>query len=211
MFHGPMMSTEEKKNNPPNIKHRLYVLCAITLLVLPIVGEFISRAFIPRPLIDVFQEGWEWQWQVLAGSAYGMGSAWIAREILRTPAMGGVRRFFSSLLYRMRLNGFEILLLSFSAGIGEELLFRGAVQPLLTIWPTAIIFVALHGYLNPYNWSLTLYGIYMILLSAGLGYLFEYAGIIAAITAHVVVDIILLYALRHHRLDPSESGSKAET
>lgn len=56
-------------------------------------------------------------------------------------------------------------------------------------------FVAIHGYLNPLNWKISVYGIIMIGFIAALGYLFKTAGIIAAITAHSVFDAILLFQL----------------
>ncbi|MBK7566807.1 MAG: CPBP family intramembrane metalloprotease [Bacteroidetes bacterium] len=41
-----------------------------------------------------------------------------------------------------------MLFLSFCAGVGEELLFRGAIQPWLGIWLTALLFI-FYTDLNP--------------------------------------------------------------
>jgi membrane protease YdiL (CAAX protease family) len=38
----------------------------------------------------------------------------------------------------------EWLALSIAAGLGEELLFRGALQPVLGLWPTALVFSVAH-------------------------------------------------------------------
>lgn len=119
----------------------------------------------------------------------------IAYKLVQSHPLEDTRTYFTRMVRRMHLKPYDIVLISVCAGVGEELLFRASVQPLLGIWITAIIFVALHGYLNPKNLSLTLYGIYMIFLSAGLGYLFEYVGIYSAMAAHFIVDVILLAEL----------------
>src|SRR5690606_22951868 len=38
----------------------------------------------------------------------------------------------------------EILVLALASAAGEELLFRGALQPIVGIWPQALIFALLH-------------------------------------------------------------------
>ena len=75
--------------------------------------------------------------------------------------------------------------------MGEELLFRGAIQYWLGIWLTAILFVAIHGYLNPKNWKLSIYGVFMTFAIVGIGYFFEYFGIITAMSAHFMIDVYL--------------------
>ena len=133
--------------------------------------------------------------QVLAGLTFGLICARGSWEIVQLPFMKHSHRLFAGIIAPMRLNMLEILFISVCAGIGEELLFRGGLQPLLGIWPTSILFVLLHGYLNPFNLPLSVYGVYMILVIGVMGLLTEHMGIITAITAHVVVDVYLLYQL----------------
>lgn len=85
-----------------------------------------------------------------------------------------------------------IIFVSLCAGIGEEIFFRGIIQPYLGIVVTAIIFVAIHGYLNPKNLKITVYGVYMVFAIMLLGYLTDKFGLITAITAHTVIDVVLL-------------------
>jgi membrane protease YdiL (CAAX protease family) len=80
--------------------------------------------------------------------------------------------------------------------VGEEILFRGGIQPYLGIWVTSFVFILLHGYINPFNIALTLYGIFMVFISAGLGYLFEMYGIIASIVAHFLFDLVMFVFMR---------------
>ena len=59
------------------------------------------------------------------------------------------------------------------------------------IWITSIVFIAIHGYLNPKNWRLSIYGLYMTAVIVGLSYLFEELGMIFAISAHFAIDLFL--------------------
>ena len=102
--------------------------------------------------------------------------------------------------YKTLINTFEldlplIFFVSFCAGFGEETLFRGVLQPLLGIWVTALIFVAIHGYLNPNNWKISIYGAYLTIAIGIIGYLSDYFGLTTAIISHMVIDVILFYKL----------------
>ena len=88
-----------------------------------------------------------------------------------------------------------IFFVSFCAGFGEEVLFRGVLQPKLGIWLTAVIFVGIHGYLNPNNWRISIYGIYLTIVIALTGYLSRHFGLTTAIITHMIIDVILFYKL----------------
>ena len=128
---------------------------------------------------------------LLFGSLAGASCWWLIRLSFMQPVHNKYTKLFQSL----KLQSSDIIIISLCAGIGEELFFRGAIQPYLGIYLTAIIFVALHGYLDPRDWRLSIYGVVMTIIIIGLGYFTEYVGIISAITAHVVIDLILLYFL----------------
>lgn len=110
--------------------------------------------------------------------------------------LDGTRHFFADLLLRFKVSFPQIILLSLCAGIGEELLFRGAIQPWLGIWLTAALFIALHGYLNPKNKPLFIYGIVLLVVSAGFGYLLPKYGIYATMSAHFWIDVVLMLYLK---------------
>jgi membrane protease YdiL (CAAX protease family) len=83
------------------------------------------------------------------------------------------------------------LLVGVGAGLGEETLFRGAVQPVLGIVPTSILFASMHVQYGP---SLLL--LYLFLLSAGLGLIRRYVNTTASFLAHAAYNslgIILTY------------------
>ncbi|MGB0839061.1 MAG: CPBP family intramembrane glutamic endopeptidase, partial [Chitinophagales bacterium] len=80
-------------------------------------------------------------------------------------------------------------------GIGEEWFFRAGLQPYLGIWATALLFVLIHGYLDFRNRPLFICGLFLVIMSAGLGYLYEYIGLASAMIAHGVYDLIVLCRL----------------
>ena len=174
-----------------------FILACITLFGFSFVGYIIIYFFQDEPFINLFLIGKSWWYQIFRGLLFGGIAALNLLWIIRTPLLKESREFFTQLIKESKIQIPDILFLSFAAGVGEEILFRGAIQPFLGIWITAIIFVALHGYLNPSNLRMSIYGILMIVVSAGLGYLFDRYGIISAITAHFFIDVVLFVKFRY--------------
>jgi membrane protease YdiL (CAAX protease family) len=84
----------------------------------------------------------------------------------------------------------EILFLSFCAGVGEEIVFRGMIQPWLGILTTSFMFIALHGYMSYSSWPKVIFGLILFAVGIILGVLGEFVGLLAAILAHIIYDII---------------------
>lgn len=80
----------------------------------------------------------------------------------------------------------EWLLLALAAGIGEEILFRGALQPVMGLGFTAVIFALIH---IQYGFSPIL--IFVIILSVILGLVRRYYNTTIAILVHVGYDFAL--------------------
>lgn len=133
--------------------------------------------------------------QIIAGILFGIITAKAGWQMIELPIMKKTKTFFAGLFKPLKLTSGQIVFISICAGVGEELLFRGAIQPLLGIWITAILFVLIHGYLNPFNLPLTYYGIYMVLVIGVMGLMTEHLGILTAMIAHTLIDIILLRKL----------------
>ena len=176
-------------------KKQIRLLAAATLVVMGGLGLI----FIPQArnmsLINYLKGPTAIWIQVLLGTAIGWLIALTAWQIVSLPYLNDTRAFFSNLFRPYRLTWIDILFISFCAGVGEELLFRGVIQAYLGISWTAIIFVFLHGYLNPFNRPLSLYGLFMVLAIAIIGYMAERIGIMAACIAHFWVDVFLLTKL----------------
>jgi membrane protease YdiL (CAAX protease family) len=83
------------------------------------------------------------------------------------------------------------LLIGLGAGIGEETLFRGAVQPALGITLTSILFASMHVQYGP---SLLLG--YLFILSLGLGLLRKHINTTTSFAAHAsynTLGVLLAY------------------
>ncbi|HSK85426.1 MAG TPA: CPBP family intramembrane glutamic endopeptidase [Rubrobacter sp.] len=82
------------------------------------------------------------------------------------------------------------LLIGVGAGLGEETLFRGAVQPVLGIPVTSVLFASMHVQYGP---SLLLG--YIFLLSIGLGFLRRYINTTASFLAHAGYNTLGILAV----------------
>jgi uncharacterized protein len=82
------------------------------------------------------------------------------------------------------------LLIGVGAGLGEETLFRGAVQPVLGIPLTSVLFTSMHVQYGP---SLLLG--YIFVLSIGLGLLRRYVNTTASFLAHAGYNTLGILAV----------------
>jgi membrane protease YdiL (CAAX protease family) len=71
-------------------------------------------------------------------------------------------------------------------------------NPGLAFGLQSIIFIALHGYLNPKDRPMFIYGMVLLLVSAGFGYLLPFSGIYAAMAAHFWIDVVLMLYLKRN-------------
>jgi len=186
-------------------KRTLFLLGLLTLFGFSSLGGWIIEQFLDVRFFSLFQTETPWYTQIGMGLLYGTITAIGAWLIVNSDLLTDTRTFFAKFIQQLRLSTIDILFISFCAGTGEEILFRGAIQPYLGIWITAVLFVAIHGYLNPKNWKLSIYGAYMCLVIGGIGYLCDYLGITAAIAAHFAIDVVLLYALVKTPLSPQKT------
>ncbi len=178
-------------------RKKIFLLALGTLVIFSLLGWWIVDAFLADS-VPVFLLGKAPILHQLAiGFLFGLFTSLIGWQLIMIKYLRSSLLFFVNLIKPLQLTMTEIIFISLCAGIGEEFFFRGGIQPFLGIWVTAIIFVALHGYLNPKNPKLSIYGLYMTLIIVGMGYITEYLGILAAMMAHTVVDIVLLYKLSH--------------
>lgn len=188
-------------------KKSILLLALATLLVFGGLGiAFISLVQGTDILRFLQGDGRIWL-QIVIGVIFGIITAKAGWQIVELPLLTKIRQFFSGIIQPMQLNTTEIIVISLCAGIGEELFFRGAVQPLLGVWTTAILFVLLHGYLNPFNMPMMYYGLYMVLVIGVIGLLAENFGILTAIISHAVIDYILLVELSKVELPTNDGKS----
>lgn len=85
------------------------------------------------------------------------------------------------------------------SSVGEELFFRGAVQPTFGLIPTTILFALAHF---PARKEMASWTIFAGVVGLAIGYIFERSGLIVApIVAHFVVNFINLRLIGQRRKD----------
>lgn len=175
---------------------KLFGLSLLTLLGMGGIGLLIILFAHGITLPDLLASGLPWKQQLLHGSLFGIAAAVIALGLVRTDYFSESRSFFQDFIKDLNPTFVEVVFYSLCAGVGEELLFRGGIQPWLGLWWTAILFIFLHGYLSIADVPSMLYGVLMVLVSAGLGYLMVYIGLFASIAAHFWFDLVMFAYLK---------------
>ena len=186
-------------------RNTLFLLAVGSFVLFSAMGWAIMEYFGPVSLPETLLQGVSIVKQIIWGLILGLFLGIAAWLLISQPFLSRTKVFFMDIASPWKLTWPEIVLVSCCAGIGEEILFRGAIQPFLGIGWTSILFVILHGYINPFNGPLTVYGIFMVLAIALLGLATTHLGLIVAVVAHTTIDIWLLFKLS--RAD-STIGSK---
>ena len=170
-------------------------------VVMTAAAFMITMLFGPKPLLAVIAAGdgaaRQCGWGIGIGLAVAV-PAWVA--ILNVRALAPWRDQMLALATRIVLSGFNPLWIGLFAGLGEEALFRGALQPLLGIWGTSLLFTLAHyrtgsfRSMTPTKWG---YAALVFLASALLGYVFLARGLIAAAITHSTIDVVGILMLRN--------------
>ncbi len=187
-------------------KKRLHYLSWLTLLGMSAMGVLLISFVQKKEVQPVLLGGKAYYLQVITGLFFGSISGLLALLLIRGKRFKSVRTFFETLMHELNPTFLNILFYSFCAGAGEEVLFRAGIQPLIGIWPASALFVLLHGYINPSNISLTFYGMFLIIICSGFGYLFKFFGLTSVITAHFVYDVAMFSILKYTYRGPNESA-----
>jgi membrane protease YdiL (CAAX protease family) len=166
-----------------------------TLFIFGFGGFLIIEYLQDQNFLGMFLEGKEFSVQLIAGILIGLAGSGIAWFIISRKFFEKEKIFYAQLVTGLNLDVWAILFLSLCAGIGEEIFFRAGIQPYLGVWWTSLLFVMLHGYLNPWNFRISMYGMVMVGIIAVFGYLFQHMGIFSAVSAHAVFDIVLFWKL----------------
>jgi membrane protease YdiL (CAAX protease family) len=133
---------------------------------------------IPEMVISVSMSG------VLIIFAFVVGIIW---QIVTPPSTFDQQTQLSQLIAGgVNTLGFAFLI-AFSAAVGEEIAFRGALQPIFGLWPTAIFFALTHV-----QYTLTPATLLIIGVALGLGWLRQRYNTTASIIAHFAYDFTLL-------------------
>ena len=165
---------------------RLAVAAELGLGVLAVL--WISWRDLPSPNLTRFED-------LGAGLLVAFGLAVLNLGLLRygpnIAPLRSIRRFYGRILRPLlgHLGPVQILVLSVAAGVGEELLFRGVVQPEWGLIPASVLF----GIVHIGGADMVAFGVWAGGIGALLGWLaVATGGLLAPITAHAVYDALAL-------------------
>ncbi len=163
-------------------------------LIWLIIGSLLIQLFHQQSIPEILIYGEDLILQFITGTLSGFFFGWIGISMLNHDSLKKTLEDYAiiQILKKTPLSKSLIIQISVVAGITEEFLFRGAVQPLLGIWLTSVIFIAIHGYIRFKTVHQILFTLFTFALSMMLGYLFIYFGLLSAIIAHIVYDYMLL-------------------
>jgi len=167
----------------------------LTLLMVPLAWLI---QLLP-PLSDYFQVASFFSSRTLVGVEFGV--LFGAIMVLATNTKQAKISFKDQihLIRSLNLSLFDCIFLSLCAGIGEEYLFRIAIQEWIHPLITAVIFVAIHGYIRPRDWQTTKYGLLVLAFIVVLSYAVYDQGIWFCIAAHAAYDFVLFYHWSRHK------------
>ena len=138
-----------------------------------------------------------------------LGLFWLARRWPVGP-LARIKRFCDEELVPIfqDCTWHDLALLALAAGVGEEMLFRGALQAALSrwlgLWPGLAVTSLLFGLLHPISLA---YVVMAGLLGAYLGAVWIATGnLLTIIVAHALYDFLALMALLGDRAGPARDA-----
>src|SRR5258708_7669246 len=191
--------------NPLIRVRRFLAACAIAIAL----AFVINAAFGDRALPTVLLEGQPIAAQIGWGITFGLAISVPSVVVLFfVPLFSSLRRQLLDLVSRVDLDALNPLWISLSAGIGEELLFRGALQPIVGLWWASLIFTLAHfrtGQFRSLNWQKLIYATSVFIAGLFLGYVFSEIGLIAAMLTHATVDVVWFFSVQRLRVSPNRA------
>ncbi|TVR19305.1 MAG: CPBP family intramembrane metalloprotease [Balneolaceae bacterium] len=191
------MEPSESNTKPSPNEPDIVLLSFVAGVIWVAIGLVIIHFFQDESFADIMLKGSEFTVQLLAGTAAGLAFGCIGVLMMKQPKLRAAVDEYAIMkqVKELSLNNKEIGAVSFFAGVSEEILFRAAIQPIVGVWLTSVIFIAIHGYIKFGSIPQTIFTLFTFSLSVLLGFLFIWFGIVAAMTAHALYDAIVLYKL----------------
>lgn len=113
---------------------------------------------------------------------WAVGALWFLLDPEQAELLGDI----NELLLADFDSVWQWILLALASGVGEELLFRGALQPVLGLWFTAVIFALLH-----IQYGLTPITLVVFVIGVALGYIRHRDNTTLAVFVHTGYNFIL--------------------
>jgi membrane protease YdiL (CAAX protease family) len=138
-------------------------------------------------------------WQLVIGQGLALLAAIASYALYRFGADAESTAKTIDTYSRLDLRGLNPLWMALAAAIGEEMLFRAALQPLLGVWITSLLFLATHMPVyrfRRFDQATLVQAAGIFGTSVALGFVFQYVGLIAAVLVHLWIDIVGLLVVR---------------
>jgi hypothetical protein len=189
------MPIEQQPPHPAAIKLSAQL---VTCLVWCALALLIIYFFQAKPLATIALPAPLW-FQSLAGFGLGGAAAVTSYISFRLSSGSKATRDTIESYGRLDLSGVNPIWISLAAAVGEEMLFRAALQPLLVVWLASLVFLLAHTPAYKFrslNRSMLVQAGGVFATSMVLGLIFEYVGLLAAMLVHAALDIVGLYTIR---------------
>jgi uncharacterized protein len=143
-------------------------------------------------------------WSLSGGLIFGLIVVALSR--LTVQRFDWARRLHLELRpFARGLDAAGIVVLALLSSAGEELLFRGLLQPWMGLLPQAVLFGLVHQMPGPSRW---IWVSWALVVGLALGALFEVTGsLLGPIVAHALVNGLNLRFLKHHAPSVPASGA----
>jgi membrane protease YdiL (CAAX protease family) len=138
-------------------------------------------------------------WQLVIGQGLALLAAIASYALYRFGADAESTAKTIDTYSRLDLRGLNPLWMALAAAIGEEMLFRAALQPLLGVWITSLLFLVTHMPVyrfRRFDQATLVQAAGIFGTSVALGFVFQYVGLIAAVLVHLWIDIVGLLVVR---------------
>ena len=166
----------------------------ITLVIFPLLAWPILY-FTDRHFFDLFTIENDQFLSIFSflsiGIFFGLAVIWISEH----PYFEDSLSKYTKILINFKITIWRAFYLSVCAGVGEEIFFRGALQPLLGIVLTAFFFVAIHGYFSIKDWKVSFFALLLTGFIIILGWSAREFSLWHAIAGHFSYDFVLLLYL----------------
>ncbi len=164
---------------------------------------------VPRVALEswALDEGSAHVWSLAGGLIFGAFVVALSR--LTVQRFEWARRLHMELRpFAQGLDRTGIVVLALLSAAGEELLFRGLLQPWMGLVPQAVLFGLVHQMPGPSRWIWVTWALGVGLV---LGALFELTGsLLGPIAAHAFVNGLNLNFFKHHEPVPPRAGGRVE-
>jgi membrane protease YdiL (CAAX protease family) len=172
--------------------------CLVFCLIAAAIIRFTQGALLD-PLLATATRPAAPMWQLVIGQGLALVAAAVSYGIYRMGARSASTAKTIDTYSRLDLRGLNPLWMALAAAIGEEMLFRAALQPLLGVWIVSLLFLVTHMPVyrfRRFDRATLAQAAGVFGSSVVLGFTFQYVGLIAAILVHLWIDIVGLLVVR---------------